>query len=104
MTFHLPTNAGKLLNWRRDLIMLKEYLDSKEAKKQASMETQLMAEQRRMHTEMLKTQEVTFALKKRVEGLVSKFGEGIALAQNEAISASYQQPPPASEAAIRPAA
>jgi len=93
MTFHLPTNAGKLLNWRRDLIMLKEYLDSKEAKKQASMETQLMAEQRRMHTEMLKTQEVTFALKKRVEGLVSKFGEGIAQAHHEAMSASYQQPP-----------
>ena len=93
MTFSLPRkDASRLLKSRRDIIMLKELLDEKEAKKQGTMETRLLEKQERMHREMLKTQEVTFTLKKKIEGLMSKVADTIDNQQEKIDAFTTSQP------------
>lgn len=57
MTFHLPRESGKT-STRRDLMMLKEWLDEKEASRQKTPEMRLLDKSDKMSEEMLKTQQV----------------------------------------------
>ena len=73
LTFKLPRKHMHV-GWRKDLLVLQQMFDEREKKKAGSNERLLLEEQKRMHAELLMTQEVTFRLNEKMNDLKTQIG------------------------------
>jgi ADP-ribose pyrophosphatase len=86
LTFSLPKQANT--RRQRDLLVLQQLVDEWEKKKAMGSERQLLDEQKKMHAEMLMTQEVTFKLNQKMTDLSTKIGDLLGTSADMAASMS----------------